>query len=165
MNKYLLLLLFAVLCAYAKAQNSPRYQGEVNIGYGFGMGDYQMDRFYIETIHGVRIIPNLFLGAGAGLALLDNGHATIPVFADIKGYLTKSKIAPYIFANLGYGFGDEKGFYGAGGLGVDFSVAPTLGVFINIGYQSLGIADNIQENGTYGPSNMGAFLIQAGFRF
>ena len=83
----------------------------------------------------------------------------------IKGYLTKSKIAPYIFANLGYGFGDEKGFYGAGGLGVDFSVAPKLGVFINIGYQSLGIADNIQENGTYGPSNMGAFLIQAGFRF
>ena len=106
MKKYLLLLLFAVLCAYAKAQNSPRYQGEVNIGYGFGMGDYQMDRFYIETIHGARIIPNLFLGAGAGLALLDNGHATIPVFADIKGYLTKSKIAPYIFANLGYGFGD-----------------------------------------------------------
>lgn len=52
-----------------------------------------------------------------------------------------------------------------GGLGVDFTIASTLGIYINLGYQSLGIADNIQSNGIYGPSNMGAFLIQTGFRF
>lgn len=166
MKRYLLLLLFAALYIGVNAQNNvPHYQGEINVGYGIGIGDYQVDRFYVETIHGARIIPHLFLGAGAGLALLNGGHVTIPVFANVKGYFTKSKVSPYIFANLGYGFGDEKGFYGAGGLGVDFTIASTLGIYINLGYQSLGIADNIQSNGIYGPSNMGAFLIQTGFRF
>lgn len=164
--KKILLSIFAVFCVstFATAQKIS-YQGEVNVGYGLGVGDYQLNRFHVETIHGVRINPHIFVGAGAGLSLYDGGHATVPIFADVKGYLTKTTIAPYIFANLGYGFGDEKGFYGAGGIGVDFAVGSSKGVYINLGYQSQGIANNINEDGIYGASNTGAFLIQAGFRF
>lgn len=162
------LLLFAaiLLCANAFAQNGKvRYQGEVNVGYGIGMGNFKVDRFHIETIHGACINPHLFVGGGVGLSLYDRGLATIPVFADVKGYFTKGRIVPYAFANLGYGFGDEKGFYGAGGLGVDFSIGSMMGTHVNLGYQSQGIANNVDKNGLYGPSNMGAFLLQAGFRF
>lgn len=113
---------------------------------------------------GLELSP-IFFGCWSRISAIKWGTCDNTCICKCEGYFTKSKVSPYIFANLGYGFGDEKGFYGAGGLGVDFTIASTLGIYINLGYQSLGIADNIQSNGIYGPSNMGAFLIQTGFRF
>lgn len=165
MKKICLMFVMSIMCISAIAQNRTLYQGELNLGYGFGMGDLAVDRFYVETIHGIRVNPNLFIGAGLGLISFDHGRATIPVFADVKAYIAKGGIQPYVYANLGYGFGDEMGFYGAGGVGVDFSIASKTGIFINLGYQSQGLKDNIQENGLYGPSNMAAFMVQLGFRF
>lgn len=111
MKRYLLLLLFAALCIGVNAQNNvPHYQGEINVGYGIGIGDYQVDRFYVETIHGARIIPHLFLGAGAGLALLNGGHVTIPVFANVKDTLQKVKFRRIFLLILDTDLGTKKGF-------------------------------------------------------
>ncbi|MCI9244495.1 MAG: hypothetical protein HFJ82_03180 [Alistipes sp.] len=164
MKKFLLLVV--AVGSFAWSASAQRYQGDVNIGYGLGIGGYAVNRFHVETVHGARINPYLFAGAGIGLSYFDNGRAVIPIFADIRGYLLKNTLAtPYIFADLGYGFGDEQGFYAAGGLGVDFKLMSKVGLYLNLGYQSQGLKDNIQSNGLYGPSNMGALLVRVGFRF
>ena len=161
-----LLLLFVATVSFALSASAQRYQGELNLGYGFGIGNYEVDRFHVETVHGVRVNQYFFVGAGFGLSYFDNERTVIPVFADIKGYFLKAtKICPYIFADLGYGFGDVEGFYGAGGIGIDFKITSKHGIYFNLGYQSQGLKNNIQSNGLYGPSNMGAFLVRVGFRF
>lgn len=165
MKKFYLMIIMSVLCVTVNAQNKVLYQGELNLGYGFGMGDLAVNRLYVETIHGVRINPHLFVGAGLGLASFDNERAVIPFFADAKYYIIAGNIQPYVYVDLGYGFGDEEGFYGAGGIGVDIAINSKTGIFANLGYQSQGLRDNIQDNGIYGASNMGAFMFQLGFRF
>ncbi len=165
MKKVYLMIIMSILCVAVNAQNKVSYQGELNLGYGFGMGDLAVNRLYVETIHGVRVNPHLFIGAGLGWASFDNERTVIPFFADVKCYITKGNIQPYVYLDLGYGLGDEEGFYGASGIGVDITINSKTGIFANFGYQSQGLRDNIQGNGIYGSSNMGAIMFQLGFRF
>ena len=172
MKKILLSLaiLIASYCAVC-AQNKVAYQGEINIGGGVGMGNFKMGRMHFETIHGIRLNPHFFTGVGIGAGFYDDqlGALIVPVFGHIKGYLTKSKIRPYVYTNLGYGFFYKEGFYGAGGLGLDFKISPKSGIYINLGYQSQAIAKTHRASNpydaTYGVSNMGALLLQGGCRF
>ena len=132
MKRWLLLLLAAALAVPALAQESPsvRYQGELNIGYGAKGSLYtrgepvwaNLSRFFLETIHGARITPYAYVGAGAGLAVLyDDSQAVLPVFADVRGYWpVGEKFEPYVVADLGYGVGFDRlpgGFYGSFGAG------------------------------------------------
>ena len=165
MKKILFFALFILSIMNVAAQNKMSYQGEVGIGYGFGMGDESINRLYVETIHGIRFNSHLFAGLGVGLASFDDENATIPLFVDVKGYLTKGLIKPYLFANLGYGLGDKSGFYGAGGFGIDVNISQKCGLYLNLGYQSQGLRNNVDDSGFYGPSNVGAFLLQLGCRF
>ena len=165
MKKVILLASFMMCILNVTAQNKLSYQSEVGIGYGFRLENESMDRLYFETIHGVRFNPKLFAGLGVGLESYDDGGATIPVFANIRSYLDNGIIKPYLFANLGYGYGDISGVYVAVGLGFDIDISSNRGVYLNLGYQSQGWANNVDDRGFYGPSNIGAFLLQLGCRF
>ena len=49
---------------FAQSGQGIRYQGEVGVGTAFGVGSNAYDRFVLETVHGVRIGPRLFVGLG-----------------------------------------------------------------------------------------------------
>lgn len=129
----------------------PRYQGEVGFGFGLGVGRitdaFNTNRLSIETVHGVRVCPNFFAGAGLSynlfytdLPLRDeygNPHGTytsagiVPAFANFKGYcpLTE-KLSLYLSLDLGAAFGvcgyfeeNETEFYTCVGPGISFGKA------------------------------------------
>lgn len=98
----------------------PRYEGQIAFAYGLGVGQISKlictDRVVFETVHGVRISPYAFVGAGIGLNyfytkyqvtdgyLQDeiSGFCILPIFINAKGYYPLSdKFALYLSLDLG----------------------------------------------------------------
>ena len=88
-----------VIALNCNAQSSNGcYRGFIDAGYSIGVGDYEFDRFEVNTSHGYQFNPYLFLGAGAGLHFMSSyetkdmdipldvrdSKVDIPVFASIR---------------------------------------------------------------------------------
>lgn len=87
----------------------PGYQGEIEISYGIGVGDLGSSRVIFQTVHGYRFNPYLFVGAGVGVDYnTDIESVFIPVFANVKGYFTRTMVRPYISLDLGYAVATES---------------------------------------------------------
>lgn len=113
----------------------PRYQGEFAFAYGVGVGEasnyLNTNRIQLETLHGARINPYLFAGAGIGFSyfygLFNNGNiyddydddfdydeildtddtgGVMPIFANLKGYYPcTKKVSLYLSLDLGVAVG------------------------------------------------------------
>ncbi len=94
---------------FAQSGQGIRYQGEVGVGTAFGVGSNAYDRFVLETVHGVRIGPRLFVGLGVAWnyysargdmpddsfrEYTDGGRSFVPIFADMKVYFLDRRISP-----------------------------------------------------------------------
>ncbi len=148
----------------------PKYQGEIAVGYGVGVGAasdvINTDRIVVETVHGARINPYVFVGAGLGInyfyGLLDDYNfyqgdddtATIlPLFADIKGYYPLSKkTAISLSLDLGAAIG-------IGGIAEGTEFYTSIGPEVQFGKFNLGI--RFQHMGT----GLNAMLFRVGFTF
>ncbi len=49
-------------------EKSPRYRGFVSLSTVIGLGDYDLFRLMLTTSHGIQLTPEIFIGAGIGLA-------------------------------------------------------------------------------------------------
>ena len=57
----------------------------------------------LQTINGYQF--NKYLGTGLGIGLNKYGnYVTLPIYAQVKGYLLNRKVSPYYFGDIGYGF-------------------------------------------------------------
>jgi len=57
----------------------------------------------MQTINGYQF--NRYLGTGLGLGLNKFGnYLTMPIYAQVKGYLYDKKVSPFYFGDIGYGF-------------------------------------------------------------
>lgn len=148
----------------------PKYQGEIAVGYGVGVGAasdvINTNRIMIETVHGARINPYLFVGGGLGInyfyGLLndydgyygDDDTATIAsLFANIKGYYPLSKkTALALSLDLGAAIG-------IGGIAEGADFYTSIGPEVKIGKFDLGI--RFQHMGT----GLNAMLFRVGFTF
>lgn len=78
-------------------------------GDRFRVGSNAYDRFVLETVHGVRIGPRLFVGLGVAWnyysargdmpddsfrEYTDGGRSFVPIFADMKVYFLDRRISP-----------------------------------------------------------------------
>lgn len=173
-------LLLAVLCATAfvdlsaqiRASHRPgiRYQGDVSVGYGYGTGAISMNQYTVETVHGVRVNPYFFAGAGIGFHCYTTGRSyrsgyngvrysepesyVVPIYANLKGYLPTrgGMVVPFLSLDMGYGlvvgekltvsYGSKTWFENMGG----FLVSPSIGILIarcvtfSVGYRSQSIS-------------------------
>lgn len=154
----------------AHKDNYPHYQGEVAVGYGLGVGDaaqvVNTDRVLFETVHGVRLSPYAFVGAGAGLNYFygssgkDNGAGLVSAFANAKGYYPVSPATQiYLSLDLGAAIGvwnymkDRRDMYVAAGPGVSIgSSANRMRLDLGVRYQYMG-------------KDTGAVLFRIGFGF
>ena len=88
------------------------------------------------------------MGVGVGISglSLQAGENFVPVFGEIRGYLTKKRVAPYYVLGAGYGFAlkneNQSIVKGEGGL----LIQPTFGIRI-------------------GASSKANILIDAGYKF
>lgn len=148
----------------------PRYQGEIAVGYGVGVGAasdvINTNRIFIETVHGARINPYVFVGGGLGInyfyGLLndyddyygDDDTATIaPVFASLKGYYPFSKKTS-ISLSL-----DLGAAIGIAGIAEGTEFYASIGPAVQVGKFDLGI--RFQHMGT----GLNAMLFRVGFTF
>lgn len=148
--KKLFLVAAALMCfGFANAQGL-KYQGEVSLGFGAGVGTFSANRVPIHTVHGVRLNENFFVGAGIGVDIFSSDGESgtiIPIFANAKGYLPVSgKVSLLAALDFGYGVGAGN-FSGAGGLyvypqvGCSLKVTPKNALDFTVGYNSQSIAD------------------------
>lgn len=126
------------------------------IGYGLGAGDNGINRRMVETVHGVRLNPYMFVGAGVGFNYYSQRISwkpgagrdrfelkTVPVFVNLKGYIPDRSVRPFVSMDAGYGVtvGEENnmnGLYLSSSAGVLFDVPYFGGVAVSVGYRSQG---------------------------
>ncbi len=150
--------------------NFPKYQGEIAVGYGVGVGAasnvINTDRIVLETVHGARINPYVFVGAGLGInyfyGLLDDydlyqgndDTATIlPLFANIKGYYPLSKKTSLSLSL------DLGAAIGIGGIASGTEFYTSIGPEVQVG--KLNLCIRFQHMGT----GLNAMLFRIGFIF
>lgn len=136
------------------------FRGAVEFGYV--AGDLKGPELTFSL--GGQINPYLFIGAGSGLQYLtDLEKACIPVFADIKGYLLKGSITPYVSLKIGYKFplyaGLDGGFYCSPTVGVRAMTTNRSAIILGIGFSSQKI-----QNWRYSFTGNG-FTIKLGYEF
>ncbi len=157
------LLVFAMTFTMNSFSQVNKYQGEASASYGIGVGTFSINRFCVETVHGVRFNPDVFLGLGLGYTSLTkdgSSFGVIPVFANVKGYLPSSRnLKPFGSLDFGYGIGtgDMGGF---GGVYISPAIGLSFNKFnISLAYQSQAISDS-------GVSvTFGAIALKAGVTF
>ena len=142
--KKLFLLLTAAICvaSSAFAQTPIKYQGEVDLGYSLGVGEFATGRVNIQTIHGAMIGQYFSAGIGLGVDIYHEGgtDVVVPIFLNLKGYLpTNSKITPYASFDIGAGIGVSEYVSGLSGV----MLTPAIGIKAGMFKAQLGF--NVQK--------------------
>lgn len=150
MKKILLMIAVAIISLTASAQNtaSSCYRGFADAGYTFGIGDYDMGRFEINTSHGYQINPFIYLGAGLGLHFMPEyetpdmdialdsreSKVDIPIFANAKFNMSKGKYTPFIDGKVGTYVTNNGGLYMNVSAGLRIATNEKQAVNVSIGY-------------------------------
>lgn len=147
------------------------YRGILEVGYGFGVGDYGLDRLKVNFINAHQINPFFSIGFGTGLHYYseDVDAAVIPAFADLRANFLNRSNSPYIALAVGYSFDASENFEGLGMLfnpsvGVNFKIDRNLFMNVGIGYEM----QKVEYEDYYGNSqseNTGAIGVNLGFSF
>lgn len=148
---------------YFRQTRTPRYQASVDVGRAFGVGFWKSERIELSSTHGCLINPSFYVGAGVHFHY--DAHAiAIPIFADVRGNLTKKNVKPFLNFRIGYSVGDVKGVY----------LTPSVGMHINVFEFSVGytyqsakmyIYEGSYWNGWEASPNLGAVTLKVGVRF
>ena len=150
MKKLLLMALFMCILFLVKAQIG--YEKSIEFGVSIGLDNFTKSSFEIEMLNGYRFNDYFFLGIGAGFRYTDalyyksrilgnyfesrDGKYLIPLYVRVKANLTKTKISPFLLANVGYTFdvgqNPNKNTYG-------FMFEPAFGIDFNLNEEKLGL--------------------------
>lgn len=142
-------LVMITVAINSKAQSlRTGYKGFADAGYSIGTDNYKLDRIEVNTSHGYLFNPYIFLGAGVGLHFMQS-YATkgmkipldtrdskvdIPVFANIRFNLSKTKISPFLEAKGDTYITNNGGLYINLSAGCRFAINEKQGINISIGY-------------------------------
>ncbi len=171
--KKLLLISFLILGFSFTANSQNKYQGEVQLGYNFGVNETDIDYVNLSFINGIRFNKYLFAGVGVGLnsyAIFDSkieNLYSLPIFLNLKAYIPVAS-STSLFASLdtGYWFGISKNISSLNG----FLLGPSIGVCFNKGKSyglNLSLGYNLQLWSIKGPLNFNteAIGLKLGFSF
>ena len=123
----------------------------------FNSSDSRLITSTMFTVHGYQFNPYLYLGAGLGFQQMEyetDGvkllftKTTIPLFADAKIHLLKTRIAPFVEGRLGYCISGFKGLYFNPTVGVSFGISPKTGGILAFGYSFQKLKGNEETDKT-----------------
>lgn len=143
----------------------PRYEGSADVGYSIGVSAIDgTGRVHLSTSHGCRLIPYLYVGAGAEFDYYHTGSGYgIPIFADFRGYFTQQAVKPFLNLRIGYSVGDVEGLYFSPSAGINFK---KLDISLGYTYQKAGVILYDPNWGLWATkTNVGAVTIKVGLRF
>jgi hypothetical protein len=127
------------------------YRGIIEVGYGFGLGDYGINNFRFNFINAIRIgdFSSIGLGIGYRRFFTKNDAAPylvsnvdqIPFFLDLRTSFSTRKLTPYAALGIGASRGyrsaaTDKGLFmfNASG-GIWYNVSGRFAVFAGIAYE------------------------------
>lgn len=173
-----LIVLFLAVTGIAVAQNSKvKYQGNVEVGYSVGVGNFGLDRINLHTIQGIRVGKYFSTGVGIGLDYYHSydryvnpdytdSELSMPIFWNGKGYLPVSKKASLFFsmdigASIGLtdGMSDMKGLLLTPALGMSFTLSGKKAITFSLGYNYQEWSESILT------INDDAISVKVGFQF
>ncbi len=176
--KKILFLLVVSLCVTTSLMAQPkiRYQGDVQVGYSFGIGGYNLNRVDLHFINSARIGEYFSAGVGIGLdfyhakqheVLWDNfRELALPIYLNTRGYLPVSqKVSLFASLDVGASIGLTLGVKGLSGL----LLSPSIGVRLHTTHRqavTIGVGYVMQQFGAYGIKfNADAMQIKVGYSF
>ena len=161
---FLSLLLLTV--GFASAKGKVSYQGEVDLGYSFGVGKRASGRVNIHTIQGIKVGKYFSTGIGTGFDFYydfdDSSEAIVPVYLNLKGYYPVSKnVSPFVSCDVGLGVGVTGDLDNDTGL----TVAPAVGVVWGVFKAQLGYNMQKVKNIDLGKLSMSSVQVKIGIMF
>lgn len=149
---FIIAMLLSSVCISINAQGESggSYKGFVDVGYGFGIGDYDFGRFQVNTTHGYQISPYFFVGAGAGLHFMSSyktsemdipldirdSQVDIPIFANARCNFLKGRISPFLDLKGGTYVTNNGGLYVNFSAGCRIATKGTQAFNVSIGYSN-----------------------------
>ena len=171
-----------------------KYKGFIDIGGGFGVGEYGRHHLSFQTSHGYQFNPYFYLGAGVGFDYFtrhnsyyypdysnyhpdygyQNSHIgwnnrndfSVPIFANIRITLNKP-ITPFFDVKIGYSTFDGMGVYFNPNFGISFKLNGKTALNLGAGY-NMQMADiyHYSYNGYYDYDNYNKEIMGAmSFKF
>ena len=144
----IMLICSAFVSVNAQNVSGNCYRGFVDAGYTIGVGDYDLDRFEINTSHGYQINPIIYLGAGVGLHFMSSYETSgmdialderdsqidIPLFANFKCNFSKGKFVPFTDIKCGSYINNNGGLYLNTSLGFRIATDQKKAINVSFGY-------------------------------
>ena len=133
------------------------YIGSLEYERDFNSSDSRLITSAMFTVHGYQFNPYIFLGIGIGFQQMEyetDGvklsftKTTVPLFADAKIHLLKTRIAPFVEGRLGYCVSGFKGSYFNPTVGVSFGISPRTGGLLAFGYSFQKLKGNEETDRT-----------------
>ena len=133
------------------------YIGSLEYERDFNSSDSRLITSAMFTVHGYQFNPYIFLGIGIGFQQMEyetDGvklsftKTTVPLFADAKIHLLKTRIAPFVEGRLGYCVSGFKGLYFNPTVGVSFGISPRTGGLLAFGYSFQKLKGNEETDRT-----------------
>lgn len=159
MKKFILSILCMAAASTAAMAQKTGYHGFVEAGYTNTtlLSHYNVSEIEASTTHGLQLSQNLFVGVGVGAKmmgdyesgkLLSTGNKPtikhesgieVPVFANLRYNLLKSKFTPFVDVKAGYLVVGSKTPYASGALGLRLAMGENLGIYLaaECSYQSI----------------------------
>lgn len=163
---YLLLGLLTLAVGMANAKGKVSYQGEVDLGYSFGIGKSAAERINIHTIQGIKVGKYFSTGIGTGFDFYydfdDSSEAMVPVYLNLKGYYPVSeKVSPFISCDVGMGVGVTGDLDNDTGL----TIAPAVGIVWGVFKAQVGYNMQKVNNIDLGKPAMSSVQVKIGIMF
>lgn len=170
--KKTILLLAALLLVTTSFAQQKGYEGSVLFSFNGSLNSNE-GAYTLETIHGYRFNPFIFLGGGIGLGLAqpdDNTkEAVASAFLSFKANFTKTRVSPFVMLKGGDILGAgiyNRGFYAEPQIGIDINLgdARKCAVVVFAGFQTKNNANKVKL-GSVVPERINSIRAGVGFRF
>ncbi|PKP23328.1 MAG: hypothetical protein CVU06_08820 [Bacteroidetes bacterium HGW-Bacteroidetes-22] len=142
-----------------------RYNGILEAGFYLGTQTHSIGMLDTYFISGRQWTPNLSFGIGTGLHYIyDPGQAIIPLFLDLRYFLSDKKLSPCLITDFGVNFDTqnsfETGIMAKLALGLRYKVSPKSALNLSLGFEIYQI-----DQVAYVRRNTGTVGLALGFSF
>ncbi len=126
---------------YQSVNSDRKFKGIAEYGVMPGLGSNKLDMEKLSIIGTFQLSPYFSLGAGSGLRAVHSYDMLMPLFIDLRTYLPRGKLVPYLALGAGYAFNinqdfNPEGYFINPEVGLMLKVINRFAVHLGLGYNA-----------------------------
>ena len=131
---------------YQSVNSDRKFKGIAEYGVMPGLGSNKLDMEKLSIIGTFQLSPYFSLGAGSGLRAVHSYDMLMPLFIDLRTYLPRGKLVPYLALGAGYAFNinqdfNPEGYFINPEVGLMLKVINRFAVHLGLGYNAQWLND------------------------